>query len=165
MRIITRKDSFTGLQFQQIVDRIDIIKSQARVLSQELGFTNFKQSINPAYGEILLVAFATHPDKMLWARKGEGWYPRQNTRGGRDIIALLRSIEPIPQTEITHAVFPINNIPSKANIGYTLGHADYFGFTLLDEWYDHTPIPDDCEEVILTAYRQLFYPPPPLLEL
>lgn len=154
MYYITKKESKTGLKFQELIAERDKCTEAAVILSKKYGFEEWRQGYWKAFGGISSCIFKEQPDKKIWgkgAAPGE-YMPKRNSKIGKQIN---QEFDELP----TVSLFQLNKCigwesSGFQSIGFSFGNDEYFGFSVSEK--RNLTVPEDCEEVTTSRYRELF---------
>ncbi len=156
MYFITPKKSKTGQKFQKIYDKRDICFDAQEAFSNKYKFKTWRHAYNVAFGGMCSCAdFEETPNPKIWGKgavDGE-YFPKKNSNEGKAILNEIRDLPTVSQDELNMCI-GFDGAPFKT-IGFCWFSDEYFGFSVGEKW--HVKIPDDCEEVTTTKYRETFY--------
>ena len=157
MYFITEKNSETGKKFQKIADKLDVCFENQKALAKKYAFTSWRGDRWVVAGGISSVIFpkgATIDTKVWKQIKGKDEYmPRLNIKQGKAIQADFDQAITVTKAEL-NACIGWDEGFSKS-IGFDGDNDKYFGFIIDDSWTDII-IPNDCTEITVTKYRELF---------
>jgi hypothetical protein len=104
-----------------------------------------------AYGGIIKCFFSDQPDMKIWKKVENGYFPRSNTKKGKEIIKKLNELPILSNTELNSVIGWDEEINA---IGFNHGfNSNYYGFITDVSW--KIDIPDDCTEITVTEYNSL----------
>ena len=153
---ITKKDSDTGVKFQELEQKMNQVRIEQEKLSNELGFSKWRDDPwTYAGGFSSLVFEGKAPDEKVYKRTKhfpKEFMPKRNSKEGKLISEKLKACLTVEKGE-ANACVNFDGHPFKS-IGFAFNHAEYFGFQVDSSW-SFTP-PADCEEVTPTKYNELF---------
>lgn len=149
---ITPRISETGEKFKLIEEKKSKIFNQTKKLAYEIGFKGWYGSAIKIAGPPTILVFKNHPDKKIFKKVKDGFFPKKTSEKGRQIIEKLDKIESIYRRDLNMCV----NYEEYffEHIGYAFSNSDYYGFIVDSDW-KFTP-PTDCEEVTYSKYNELF---------
>lgn len=152
---ITKKDSETGKKFQVISEKRGLCYKEQAALASKYGFAQWRSSIWEAFGGMYsCTGFRETPDPKIWgkgATVGE-YFPKKSSKAGLKIYNEIKSLPVVDYEELNKCVG--FNCDDFFCIGFAECSEEYFGFTKQKFW--KFKIPDDCEEVTVTRYEELF---------
>lgn len=153
MKFKTLRTSETGKKFQEIEAKMDLVSQAVKVLANELGVEKWRPDRWAAFGGMEFVYFKDeiNPDPKIWKEGCGGLQPKRNTKGGKVIYEKMKSLPVVTRHELNKCI-GFEEAPFKT-IGASFNHPEYILFNLRDDW--KCDIPDDCEEITVTEYKQL----------
>jgi hypothetical protein len=87
----------------------------------------------------------------IWRKEENGYYPRANTKKGKEIIKKFDELPAISHEELNAAIGWDEGIQT---IGFNPGNnSNYYGFITESSWKIN--IPADCTEITETEYSNL----------
>ena len=156
MYFITKKNSKTGKKFQKLSDKFNVCFESQKALAEKYGFTSWRGERWVVAGGISSVIFPkdTTVDTKVWKEVRNGEYmPKLNIKQGKAIQADFDQAITVTKAEL-NACIGWDEGFSKS-IGFDGDNDKYFGFIIDDSWTDII-IPNDCTEITVTKYRELF---------
>jgi hypothetical protein len=153
---ITKKDSETGVKFQELEQKMNQVRKEQEKLSDELGFSKWRDDPWAFAGGFSSLLFDKKPNDKLYRKKvifPNEFVPRRNSKEGKLISEKLKACPKVEKGE-ANACVNFDGHPFKS-IGFAFDHDEYFGFQVDSSW-NFTP-PADCEEITPTKYKELFY--------
>jgi hypothetical protein len=153
---ITKKDSETGVKFQELEQKMNQVRKEQEKLSDELGFSKWRDDPWAFAGGFSSLLFDKKPNDKLYRKNvifPNEFVPRRNSKEGKLISEKLKACPKVEKGE-ANACVNFDGHPFKS-IGFAFDHAEYFGFQVDSSW-NFTP-PADCEEITPTKYSELFY--------
>lgn len=155
MYFITDRNSETGKKFEVLAEKMENAKKLAWEFAEKYGFKALRMDRFSAVGGISSLADPeTVPDPKIWKGgevRGE-FMPRLTSKEGKLINKEIQELPTIGRTEPNECVGFDGSL--FRGIGFQQTNEKYFGFSLSDDWV-FTP-PEDCEEVTITRYKELF---------
>lgn len=153
MKYITKRSSETGKKFQEIENKAKLILLQDRKIAIEIGFTEWRGGYNCVYGGFSSLIFKKTPNTKIFKKVyGNEWMPKLNVKEGKEIKARLDSSLTVTKNDLNQCI-GFDGAPFKT-IGFAQNNKEYFGFVVDEDW--DVKIPEDCEEVTVTRYNELF---------
>lgn len=154
MKYITKRSSETGKKFEELEKRKNEVWGKIKQLGEELGFQNFCSSSLFSLN-IAAVKFDHQPDLKTFKKSSisrENMYePRLSTKAGKEIAKKFKDCGSISQREI-NACIGYKNL--FRTIGYDFSNKEFIGFEVKENW--KVKVPEDCTEVTVTDYNNLF---------
>ncbi|WP_394749500.1 hypothetical protein [Spongiimicrobium salis] len=152
MKFKTKKTSWTGKRFALLQLEIDRAHLAASKLAKDLGAKSWRRAPFSVFGGISCLHFENEPDPKIWKKLHDGYSPKKNSKAGKDIHNRIMALPTIIVDRLNHCV-GFEGGPFKS-IGYNSNNADYFGFSVGDDWEFNAP--DDCVEITVNEYKKLF---------
>ncbi len=152
---ITKKDSETGVKFQELEQKMNQVRIEQKKLSEEIGFSRWRDDPWTFTGGFSSLLFEDKaPDEKIYKRSNyrKEFMPKRNNKEGKLIHEKLKACPKVEKGE-ANACVNFDGHPFKS-IGFAFNHQEYFGFQVEDTW-NFTP-PSDCEEITPTKYNELF---------
>jgi len=153
MKFKTLKTSETGIKFQKVVEKKELAFEEAKKLSDEIGFEQWRPDRWVAFGGVEFVYFKdkVNPDQKIWKDTGHGLQPKGNTKAGKEIQEKFKNLTVVDKDDLNQCI-GFNGAPFKC-IGFSYQNPDYFLFSIDESW--KCQIPDDCQEITVSEYREL----------
>jgi len=156
MKFITRRTSETGQKFVAIEERGKEAHRAICKLSDQIGFTEWRTGFWCAFGGISAVLFPKDfvVDEKTWKNVNNSkdeWMPRLSTKEGKRIMALFDDLPKVMNSELNDCIDFFTHFRS---IGFSGNNDEFIGFSVKEEW--KVQIPEDCEEVTVSKYKELF---------
>lgn len=152
---ITKKDSDTGIKLQSIAEKRELCHKEQVALADKYGFKSWRASNWSAFGGMSSCAnFISTPDPKIWGKGstvGE-YFPKKNSTAGKKAYEEIKALLVVEYEELNKCVG--FNCDDFWCVGFAEGSGEYFGFEKEESW--KFKIPDDCQEVTITRYRELF---------
>ncbi len=145
----TKKTTETGkkfVAFQEELDRAHIAIKEVLGEFNAYQYTTIPFMLDTGISSVL---FDETPDFKYWKICDKGYYPKKNTKKGREMAAKL-SNTPLVSEDMLNAC-----IGYKADGSYHIGYHErddnyYFHHNMLEGW----ECPEDCEEIIYSEYKK-----------
>jgi len=151
----TKRDSDTGKKFEELLDKMKVVRDSQVAFGEKYGFTKSRESRSHLRGRFSACLLVGTVDTKAWKtvnNSKEEWMPRMNTKAGQAIQAEIDALPIIERQELNDCV-AYNNGPWN-HIGFNLATEGWFGFECLG--YEGYKPPTDCEEITETEYKTLF---------
>lgn len=154
MFFTTLKDSATGQRLAAIEQRMNEAISAQKEVAAKYNITQWRRGHWGVAGRFSAVYFANTPDLKIWklVLEPDGYMPKLNTKEGKAINKEFAAMPKVHGFQLNECVGITNQ--DFGNIGVSFGNAEMFGFSVSDNW--KFTCPEDCLEVTITVYRQLF---------
>ena len=154
MKYITKRDSETGKKFAEYeAKRQEAFKASRNLVFTEIGASEFREASSFSTGGISALIFGSDfeiPKHFKETKKGE-YMPRVSTKEGRELQKKIEALPTVSNYDLNMCI----GFKDKGfrTIGYDPRHKEYFIFSVLEKW--NLKIPDDCEEITVTRYKEL----------
>jgi hypothetical protein len=146
-----RKDSETGEKFNSLLQKAAECKKKARILADEIGFTDWYGKINCAYGGISSVIFKEAPDRNIWKKIGGGYFPKV---AQKELSQMFNDLPTVRDKEL-NGVMNFNSI--VARIGFNPNCGNFHLVVIPTEVIDASNFiaPTGCKEITISEYNQI----------
>jgi hypothetical protein len=154
MFYITKRDSETGIKFQELDNKRIVMYSQMDELQKQVKADSYYTSSSHAFGAIVSFVFEKEPDLKIWkySKKDNDYTPRASSKEGKSIKEKMKLIEFISKKELNSCL--TDKLLFAKTVGFNWSNADYFGISIREDWC--IEMPNDCEEVTTTKYNEMF---------
>lgn len=155
MYFITKKDSETGKKFQVISEKKGIVLKAQKEFANKYGFTSWYQAYWCIFGGMSsCLDFKETPNSKIWRKVSnkDEYYPKKNTKESKEIYNEISNLPRVSIDELNMCI-DFKGAPFK-NIGFAEDNDEYFGFKVDFNW--NVKIPNDCEEITVSRYNELF---------
>jgi hypothetical protein len=154
---ITERNTSTGLKFQALEHRINVATTAQKDFGNKYNFKIYRPSHISVWGGISACVFENAPDEKIWKKVNNSedeWMPRLNVKAGKEIQKEIDNLPLVSMEELNECIgFDSEDWTFMTHIGFAYND-EYFGFSINDKW--NIIVPEDCEEVTLTKYKNLF---------
>ena len=155
MYFITEKTSETGKKFQKVLEKMKTIRKFQSDLSDELGFSKWRDGYWVSAGGFTSLLFDTEPDMAIYKRvsgsKNE-YMPRLNNKTGKEIAAKLKACPVLERHELNDCIGFDGGL--SMTIGCNSRNKQFFGISAEEDW--NIKPPKDCKEITTTEFKKLF---------
>lgn len=152
MKFKVLRESETGKRIAEIERMASLAHDDAKNLANDIGFEQWRGGYWCAFGGISCVMFKKVPDTKLWKKQEDGYYPKKNSKEGKELAQRFDALTVVSLKDLNESV-GFGGAPWK-HIGINFNNKDYFGFEVGDKW-EYTP-PSDCVEITHSEFRTLF---------
>jgi len=149
----TRETSETGKKIISFRDKLLEAKHDHWRIAQEFGCEKF-EIFNDIfdYGGFASLVFEKKPDLKYWRKCGRGYFPRLNTKQGKEINKVLQSVKRIKYSELNEIVGIQMDL---GHIGFCITGFKTVVFSIPKEYASGFVCPKDCKEITFSQYENL----------
>lgn len=154
MKFKILRTSGTGKKLVEIEKKRSQGFKETKALAKEIGFFSWRGAYWTSFGGISSVNWKDrkNPDPKLWKKQDDGFYPKKNSKQGKELAMRLEALTMVSDVELGESV-GFFGAPWKT-IGINFGNEEWFGIEVGDDW-EYEP-PSDCIEITVSEYNSLF---------
>lgn len=152
MKFKVLKTSKIGNNITNILKKADECREAQIKLSKELGFKSWRGGYWSAWGGISCVFFDNTPDTKLWKKQDDGWFPKLNSKAGKELGKKFDELPRVSRRELNDTID--FKEPGFEKIGLNWSNDNYYGVMAQDDWGIVSN--DELIEITNTEFNLLF---------